>query len=536
MMQLQKLLLDGTERTEKTLKKVEIKEFHQARWNEPIVMELSVPGERGVLLPKVEEEIEKEVGTIDIGTIKRKSPLNLPEINQPRLVRHYSRVTQEVMGSDNTLGISQGTCTLKYNPKVQEHMALDKRIADVHPLQDVSTMQGILEIYYKTGIMMQQLAGMDKFSFLPTGGGQAIYVNAQLVKKYHEAKGNTEKTEIVTTLHSHPVDAAASSTLGYKIITLMPDPVTGLPNWEEYKAALSEKTAAIFITNPEDTGIFNDRIDQFVKAAHDVDAVCVYDQANANALLGIARAGEAGFDLMHFNLHKTFSAPHGSDGPGCGAVGCKAEFVKFLPKPTVEMKDDKYYLDYDRPESIGYVKFYMGNAQAVLKAYMWCMNLGFDGLKQAATVSVLNNQYMTKEILEKVPGTKLYFDDGRRRREQSRLSFEGLMEETGCGIIDVNHRLVDYGISELWMSHHPFTVPEPFTPEPCESYNKEDIDYYVEVLKRIAVECKEDPEMVKSAPHKAARHAPLEVPETSTDEDFKKLATTWRTYVKRFKK
>lgn len=518
------------------MKHVEIKEFHQARWNEPIVMELSVPGERGVLPPEIDEEIAKEAGIADLGKMERRSGLNLPEINQPRLVRHYSRVTQEMMGSDNTLGISQGTCTLKYNPKIQEHMALDRRIADVHPLQDEDTMQGILEIYYKTGLMMQQLAGMDKFSFLPTGGGQAIYINAQLVKQYHEALGHEDRTEIVTTLHSHPVDAAASSTLGYKIITLMPDPKTGLPNWEEYKAALSEKTAAIFITNPEDTGIFNDRIDSFVKAAHDIGAVCVYDQANANALLGIARAGEAGFDLMHFNLHKTFSAPHGSDGPGCGAVGCREAFAKFLPKPVVEKEKDRYFLDYDRKDSIGYVKFYMGNAQAVLKAYMWCRSLGIDGIKQVATISVLNNQYMTKEILEKVPGTSLYFDDGRRRMEQTRLSFEKLMEDTGCGIVDVNHRLVDYGISELWMSHHPFTVPEPFTPEPCESYNKDDIDYYVEVLRRIAVECQEDPQMVKTAPHKAARHAPLEVPETSSDEEFKKLATTWRAYMKRFAK
>ena len=305
-----------------------IREFHQARWNEPIITELTVKGERGVLLPKLEDEILSETGELDIGDIRRKTPLDLPEVNQPRLVRHYSRLTQEMMGSDNTLGISQGTCTLKYNPKVQEHMALDSRIADVHPLQGGQTMQGILKIMYETDLMMRELAGMSKFSFIPTGGGQAIYTNAQIVKKYHEAKGNTNKTEIVTTLHSHPVDAAASSTLGYKIITLMPDPVTGLPNWDEYNAALSDKTAAIFITNPEDTGIFNDRIDEFVAAAHAKDAVCVYDQANANALLGIARAGDAGFDLMHFNLHKTFSAPHGSDGPGCGAIGCREEFVK----------------------------------------------------------------------------------------------------------------------------------------------------------------------------------------------------------------
>ena len=175
------------------MKQVKIRDFHQARWNEPIIMELSVEGERGVLLPEMEDEIAKELGQIELGDIKRKSELKLPEINQPRLVRHYSRVTQEMMGSDNTLGISQGTCTLKYNPKVQEHTALDRRIADVHPLQDESVMQGILEIYYRTDFMMQQLAGMDKFSFLPTGGGQAIYVNAQIVKNIMKTWGMKER-------------------------------------------------------------------------------------------------------------------------------------------------------------------------------------------------------------------------------------------------------------------------------------------------------------------------------------------------------
>lgn len=518
---------------------VKIRDFHQARWNEPIIMELSTSGERGVLLPMVDDTVEKAAADVisEIESIKRKTKLKLPEVNQPRLVRHYIRLTQEIMGSDNTLGISQGTCTLKYNPKVQEHMAGHVGILEVHPLQSDASMQGILEIYYKTDLMMRELAGMDKFSFLPFGGGQAIYVNAQLVKKFHEQKGNKNKNEIVTTLHSHPVDAAASSALGYKIITLMPDEKTGLPNWDEYNAALNENTAAIFITNPEDTGIFNDRIDQFTQAAHDVGAVCVYDQANANALLGIARAREAGFDLMHFNLHKTFSAPHGADGPGCGALGCTKEFVEFLPKPTVEYDGEKYYINHDIEKSIGYIKFFIGNVAAILKTYMWCMSLGIEGLRQVAVTSVLNNQYMLKEILEKVAGTSLHYNDGRRRMEQTRLSFDKLMEETGCGAAEVNQRLVDYGISELWMSHHPFTVPEPFTPEPCESYSKDDIDYYVEVLRVIAEECKKDPDMIKLAPHKAARHLPASIPTKSeTEEDFATLATTWRAFEKRYRK
>ncbi len=517
------------------MKKVEIKEFHQARWNEPIIMEMSTPGERGVLLPMAEKAVVEEVGdgVSVLGNLKRKSKLGLPEISQPLVNRHYIRLSQETQGADNSLAISLGTCTMKYSPKVQEHLvSRNPGIVDVHPLQCDESMQGLLEIYYKTEQIMKELGGMDRFSFLPASGGHAINTNAQIIKAYHAANGNTHKNEIITTLHSHPVDAAATAILGYKVITLMPDEVTGLPSFDEFKAALNENTAGIFITNPEDTGIYNSEIDKLTKAAHDVGALCAYDQANANALVGVARAKEAGFDLMHFNLHKTFSSPHGSLGPGCGAIGCVQKLVPFLPKPIVDFDGSKYRLNYDGENSIGSVKMFLGNAPVVVRTYMWCMQLGAEGLRQVAVISVLNNQYMTKEVVDKVPGVSLHYSEGVRRMEQTRLSFDKLFEQSGgLGIDAVNLRLVDYGIPELWQSHHPFTIAEPFTPEPCDSYSKYDIDYYVEVLRRIANECLEDPETVTTAPHKCSRHMPIHIHTSEFDE----IATTWRQYKKRFK-
>ena len=518
------------------MEKVQLREFHQARWNEPVIMEMGTPGERGILVPQAEAAVKSEVGdgVSVLGKVRRKSRPALPEVNQALVNRHYIRLSQENMGADNTLGISQGTCTLKYSPKVQEHVvSRHPGLAGVHPLQSEESMQGILKIYYETEQIMKEIGGMDRVSFLPASGGHAIYSNAQIISAYHKANGNSHKNEIITTLHSHPVDAAATSILGYRVITLMPDEKTGLPSLEEFKAALSDKTAGIFITNPEDTGIYNDQIDEFTKAAHNVGALCAYDQANANALLGIARAREAGFDLMHFNLHKTFSSPHGGGGPGCGALGCIEELAPYLPKPTVEFDGSKYRVDYDREQSIGHIKAFLGNFPVVVRAYMWCRTLGAEGLKQAAVISVLNNQYMTDEILEKVPGVSLHYSPEVRRMEQTRLSFDKLFEKTGgLGIDAVNARLVDYGISELWQSHHPYTVPEPFTPEPCDSYNKEDIDYYVEALKTVANECLENPEMVAQAPYKASRHVPNHV----MGESFEVVASTWRQYVRRFKK
>ena len=510
---------------------MKIREFHQARWNELIITEMSVPGERGVLVPRAEEEVVREVGNGVgvLGDLARKSAPDLPEISQVRVNRHYIRLSQENFGADNTLQISQGTCTMKYSPKVQEHFAA--RSADlcaIHPLQDQETIQGILEVYYKTAEFMAEISGLDKVSFQPSGGANAIDANASVIRAYHQAQGDHNRTEIITTMHSHPAVPGACSMNGYKIITLMPSE-NGLPDIEEFKAALSENTAAIFVTNPEDTGLYNSQIKEFTKAAHEVGALCAYDQANANALLGIARAREAGFDLSHFNLHKTFSGPHASAGPGCGAMAVKEFLTPFLPKPTVEFDGAKYYLDDNRPQSIGRVRSFLGHVQIVLRVYMWCMQLGAKGLKEASVISVLNNQYMTKKILEEVPGVSLYFDKGQRRMEQTRFSFEKLMEDTGFGIGDVNRRLVDFAIPEIWESHHPHTVPEPFTPEPCESYSKEDIDYYVAVIKHVAKECYENPEIIKTAPHNVASHMP-----TIDAQEFEEVATTWRQYKKKF--
>lgn len=516
----------------KDIKDIKLRDFHALRWDEPILMEKSTPGQRGILVPETEEAIEKVVGDgiSVLGSLKRKNPPALPEISQPLLVRHYIRITAENLGSDNALKISDGTCTTKYNPKVQEHLASKHPgILEVHPLQDIDTLQGVLEIFYKMEQILKEVSGLDKFSFQPGGGAHAINSNASVIRAYHQSRGDHKRSEVITSVVTHPSNAATAALNGFKVITLMPKE-NGLPSLDEFKAALSDRTAAFFFTNPEDTGLYNTQIKEYTEAAHAAGALCSYDQANGNAVLGIARAKEAGFDLCHFNLHKTFSAPHGGFGPGCGAQGVKDFLAPFLPVPTVEYDDEKYYLNYDMPQSIGKVRSFMGNFPAVFKSYMWCRTLGPDGLKEASVIAVLNNQYLVKKIMEEVPGVTLPFDQGQRRMEQTRFSFEKLKEETGCGIDDVNNRIVDYGIPEIWESHHPLIVDEPFTPEPTESYSKDDLDYYVAVLRKVAMECYEDPEMVKSAPHRASKYQSL----NAFADDYEDIATTWRQYQKKF--
>ena len=511
-------------------KETMLREFHEAKWDEPIIYEISVPGERGVIPPKADEEIINEIGE-DLGIpedLRRKKTVDLPEVSQMKVNRHYMRLTQEILGVDVTADMCEGTCTMKYSPKIQEHTANGHaKITELHPLQDETTMQGILEIYAEVERYLKSISGMDAFSFQPGGGSHAVFSNASIVRRYFEDKGEN-RDEIVTTIFSHPADAGGPATAGFKVVDLMMDPEKGYPTLDAFKAALSEKTAAIFITNPEDTGIFNPDIDKYVEAAHAVGALAVYDQANVNGLMGITRAREAGFDMIHYNLHKTFSSPHGGMGPGCGAMGCR-EFLKdYLPVPRVVRAEGKYHLDWNgEGHTIGQVSQFFGNAQAVLRTYMWLRSLGPDGIKEAAMCAVLNNQYLMKKLAD-VKGVSIYYAKGKRRIEQCRYSWEQLKEETGLGTEDVLRRMVDFGFQHYWLSHHPYIVPEPFTIEPTESFSKADIDEFVNVMAQISKECYETPEIVRTAPHRA----PIHGIKNYHEDDPEIACYTWKQYKK----
>lgn len=505
-----------------------LRKFHAARWDEQLVFEQSVPGERGILVPQAEADLQNLPGSESVGALKRKKSPDLPEMNQMKVNRHYMRLSQEASCAvDLTLNISEGTCTMKYSPKVQEHMATSPLINEVHPLQHPDTMQGILELYYKAGECFKAISGLDYFSFQPGGGSQAMYAAGSVIRAYHRANGHPEKDEIITTAFSHPVDSATPAANGFKVITLMPD-AEGYPDLDALRAAANERTAGLFITNPEDTGLYNKRIREYVKIIHDVGGLCFYDQANANGMLGITRAKEAGFDMCHFNLHKSFSAPHGSYGPASGAVGCK-EFLKpFMPVPQIGFDGDKYTLDYDCPQSIGVIRSYLGNTAVVMKAYMWIMQLGAEGLRAAAIGAVLNNNYM-ESLLRKIRGISIKYGENKRRLEQIRYSWDILKEETGIGTDEINYRVQDFGIPDYWTAHPPYLIPEPMTLEPAESYNKEDIDEYVAVLREASREAYDEPEIYeKMPPFNAVAHRPL-WPMVEKEEDN---ACTWRLYKK----
>ena len=505
------------------------RDFHEARWNEPIIMELGNPGERGVMVPKADKRVVEATGSVEEllpKGLKRKKPPKLPEMSQMQVLRHYMRLSQETIGTDINIDIGLGTCTMKYSPKIHEQFIRSDKLKELHPYQDESTVQGILEIIYQLEQYLKAISGMSKVSLQPSGGTQAIFANVETIRAYHEARGEGEKrNEIITTILSHPGNPGAAATLGYKVITLYPDE-NGIPDIEALKAAVSEHTAALMITNPEDTGIYNEKIRQFVDIVHEAGGLCVYDQANLNGLFGITRARDAGFDMCHYNLHKSFSSPHGCQGPGAGAQCVSEELAKYVAAPTVEFDGEKYYLDDNRPDSIGKLRKYYGVPAVLVRAYAYIRSLGPDGIKQIAELSILNNNYMLKKLLE-IDGLSMPMAEGKYRLEQARLSWKELTDETGVTTDDICRRIVDYGFQDYFASHHPRIIPEPFTPEPVETYSKDDIDEFVAAFKAIAEEARNDPELVKTAPHKAALGSQIQEEYLT---EWEKFATTWRVF------
>ena len=507
--------------------------FHQAKWDEPVIFEMHTPGERGILVPEVEQEIQEAAGD-GISSIpenmRRKSKPALPEVSQMRVLKHFLRISQHTLGADFNIDIGQGTCTMKYSPKINESFVRSPKTAEIHPYQDEDTVQGALEVMYKLDTFLQEISGMDKFTFQPGGGAAAILVMVSIIQKYHELRGEGQKRdEIITTIFSHPSDAAAAAVKGYKVITLYPDEY-GLPDIEALKKAVSERTAGLLITNPEDIGIFNDKIQEFTKIVHDAGGLCGYDQANANGLLGITRAKEADFDMCFFNLHKSFSSPHGCGGPATGALGVRDNLIDYMPMPLVEFDGNKYSLNHNLPHSIGKVRGYYGVFPVVLRAYAWIMSLGAEGLREVAEVAVLNNNYVKKKIQE-LGGAAISYPKTPGRIEQVRYTWEKLTEDTGVSTEDITNRMVDFGF-HLWSSHHPWVVPQPFSIEPTESYSKAELDEYLAGLEKTVNEAYEDPDKVKNAPYQSVVHKidpdPL--------DDPKKWAVTWRAYLKKQKK
>ena len=511
-------------------KRSTIRQYHAPVWDEPVIMEMGYPGRRGLIFGKAEQEVVNSVGPIKKlvpPNMYRENLTFLPELSEPEVQRHYLHLSQETLGM---MGISLfGTCTMKYNPRLNEIIAARPDIAETHPLQNDQTLQGTLELIHNFDLILQELSGMDQFVFQAGGGADAAYTHCCITRAYHASRGELkQRNEMITSIQAHPCNAATAAAAGFNVVTL-PLEENGFPSIEALKIAVSDRTAGLLINNPDDMGLYNPEIMDWVKIVHDAGGLCFYDHANFNGVMGKIRARELGFDACMYMLHKTFGAPKGGGGPAVGAYGCTEALAPFLPAPVVTKSKAGYRLDYDRPSGIGRIREFWGNVPQVIKAYSWSCAMGATGIEEAAEISVIANNYMEKRLL-KIPGiTKSHAGIDGPRMEMTRYSIEKVTEDTGVTVEDVSNRMVDFGIDAPWLAHHPWIIPEPFTPEAGETYSKEDIDYWIDVLAVVVGEAYTAPEKVKSAPHRQAiskiQSGPLDDPE--------KWAMTWRAHVRK---
>ncbi len=425
-------------------------------------------------------------------TLKRNKKIKIPHLDETQIVRHFHRLSQMNYGIDSGM-YPLGSCTMKYNPKICEEISSWSKFSGTHPFQDCSTIQGNLEIMFELERALCEITGMDFFSLQPAAGAHGEFLGMLITRAYHEKRKDFERNEVILSDTSHGTNPASVTMAGYKLIEI-PSTDEGTVDLEMLKKALSTKTACFMHTNPNTLGIFEDEILKISDLVHKAGGLLYYDGANMNAIMGKARPGDMGFDIVHLNLHKTFSTPHGGGGPGSGPVGVKMKLEKFLPIPRICKDEKRYYLDYNAKDSIGKIKGFYGNFSVLLKAYTYITLMGKEGLKETSEIAVLNSNYMKEKILK----SKLYeLPFKKLRKHEFVLSCENLKQKKNIRAMDIAKRLMDYGLHPPTI-YFPLIVKEALMIEPTESESKKDLDNYVDTLINIA---KEDPEIIKNAPN-----------------------------------
>jgi len=502
--------------------------FKQACWNEPLIFSLGKEGRIGHFLPEAEEEIKRTVG--DLNTIlpskmKRIEKIGLPELSEVEVARHFLRLSQMNYGIDSGI-YPLGSCTMKYNPKINEQIASSSGLSMLHPYQDENTTQGILEILYKLERWLAEITGTYEVCLQPAAGAHGEFLGALIMREYHKLNGELERrTEIIVPDSAHGTNPASAAMAGFKVV-VVPSDDEGCISLGALKAAVSEKTAGLMLTNPNTLGLFEKSIDEIARVTHEAGGLLYYDGANLNPLLCKVRPGDMGFDIVHINIHKTFSTPHGGGGPGAGPVGVSEALAKFLPIPRIVSVDGQYRFDYDRPYSVGKIRGFYGNVAVLVRGYAYILSLGFEGLKEVAEVSVLNANYVMKK-LKGTRGLALPFDSEKPRKHECVFSAKPLKNETGVSAIDVAKRLLDYGVHSPTI-YFPLIVDEALMIEPTEAFEKEELDRFVDTLRIVCEEAYANPEIVKSAPRSTAVSRLNEVKASHPNT----MALSWRMYKK----
>ena len=422
----------------------------------------------------------------------RKKPLRLPQVSENELIRHYTALSHRVHGMNDGF-YPLGSCTMKYNPKVNEALAALPGFARLHPLQPEDTAQGALELMYRTGKLLGEITGMDGFTLQPAAGAHGEFTGLLLIKAYHVSRGDTVRREIIVPDSAHGTNPASSVMADFRVVNIPSGP-DGCVDLDALRKAVGPQTAGLMLTNPNTVGIFDKNILEITKIVHDAGGLCYYDGANLNAVMGVVRPGDMGFDCIHSNLHKTFATPHGGGGPGAGAVGCKEFLKKYMPGPLVVEKDGKYGFAYPE-KSIGRVKMFYGNFDVVVRALTYVLTLGKSGIREAAMNAVLNANYMRVRLKDTFT---MAYDE--ICMHEFVMSLVDLHKETGVSALDLAKGMLDFGLHPPTM-YFPLIVHEALMIEPCETESKETMDEVCGIYCKLFELAHSDPETLHTAPH-----------------------------------
>lgn len=459
---------------------------------EPLIFEYSRPGRKAYSLPALDVP-DTSIDQIIPAGYRRKTDAGLPEVSEVDLVRHFTKLSQLNHGVD--IGFYPlGSCTMKYSPKVNEEVANLPGFSELHPYMPEELVQGALKLMYDLQTYLAEIGGMDKMCLQPAAGAHGELTGINIIRAYHQSRNDTRRTKILIPDSAHGTNPASGVLGGFTTVEVPSDSRGGV-DIASLDKLMDDTVAGLMLTNPNTLGLFDENIQEIERIVHSRGGLLYYDGANANAIMGICRPGDMGFDVMHFNLHKTFSTPHGGGGPGSGPVGVKKHLIPFLPVPTVEFDGKRYYLDYNRPQSIGRMKSFYGNFLVMVKAYAYIRALGPDGLKKVSEDAVLNANY----LLRRIAG---YYDlpYDRHCKHEFVVNPARIKKETGIHTMDISKRLLDYGVHPP-TNYFPLIVDEALMIEPTETESKDSLDYFADALIAIAKEAYEDPEKLHGAPH-----------------------------------
>ena len=428
---------------------------------------------------------------------RRATPAALPQVSEMQAVRHYTRLSQKNFSID-THFYPLGSCTMKYNPRGCQEVAALPGLASRHPYAPESHSQGILACFHELQEMLKDVTGMAEVSLSPAAGAQGEFAGVAMIRAYHESRNDTARTEILIPDAAHGTNPASAIMCGYKVREI-PTGADGDIDLEALADALGAQTAGIMLTNPSTLGVFDRKIEKIAAMVHQAGGLLYYDGANLNAILGKVRPGDMGFDVIHMNLHKTFSTPHGGGGPGAGPVGVSERLKPYLPIPMVGYNGDEYYwlTEKERPETIGRLSAFAGNAGILLRAWAYARMLGREGMHRVAEFSVLNANYMLKKLTD--AGFQAAYPE-RRATHEFIITLKREASELGVNTMDFAKRLLDYGFHAP-TTYFPLLIPECLLIEPTETEDKTTLDDFIEVMLKIEQEARETPDVVKTAPH-----------------------------------